>query len=149
MRNLTQWVRSQFLNTGFFKLVYMYFYYSYWFKAEVAVQRNWAVFYICLIWFGVACGFRVLMVWCFWCTFCKLIGNQGFFLYRRYIFLGIATTLEKRLPIYIPALCNTLYSKNAKYTIYNIDIRYDFSLWTRLYRQMIKKRWKRQKMWNN
>ena len=68
------------------------------------------------------------MVLCFWCTLCKFIGNQGFFIYSRYILLGIATTLEKRLPIYIPTLCNTLCSKKAKYTIYNIDIRGDVSL---------------------
>ena len=75
------------------KLVYMYFYCLCLCEAKTAVQKYWVVFYICFSWFWVAFGVPVLKVMCFWCSFCKVIGNQGFFSYNRYNLLGIATVL--------------------------------------------------------
>ena len=42
---------------------------------KIFCSNNWAVFYIFLIWFGLAFGVTVLKVLCFWCCFYKVIGN--------------------------------------------------------------------------
>ena len=39
-----------------------------------------------LIWFGLALAFKVL---CFWCSFYRVIGYQGFISYSRYNLLGV------------------------------------------------------------
>ena len=48
------------------------------------------VLYICSTWLGWDSGVAVLKVMCFWCSFWKVIGNQGFFRYSRYNLLRIA-----------------------------------------------------------
>ena len=43
------------------------------------------------VWLGL--GWYFVLVWkimYFWCSFCKVMGNQGFFSYDRYNLLGIA-----------------------------------------------------------
>ena len=57
---------------------------------KIFFSKNWAVFYIFLIWLGVAFVDIILKVWCFWCSFYKIIGNEGFISYIRYNLLGIA-----------------------------------------------------------
>ena len=42
---------------------------------KVFCSKNWVVFYIFLIWFGLAFGFTVVKVLCFWCPF-YVKGNQ-------------------------------------------------------------------------
>ena len=59
----------------FYKLVYTYFYCWYLCETTAAAQKNWAVFYICLISFGVT----VLKVLYFWCSLCRVIGNVRIF----------------------------------------------------------------------
>ena len=56
-----------------------------------------------LVCFGVIFGVIVLKVMCFCCYLCKIIGNKGFFSYRRYDLWGIAIkqSSKKCSPIYI------------------------------------------------
>ena len=58
---------------------------------KIFCSNSWVVFYIYLLWFVVAFDVTVLMVLCFCCSLCKIVGNQGFFSYRKYNMLGIAT----------------------------------------------------------
>ena len=39
---------------------------------KISCSKNWAVFYICLIWFGVAFSVTVLKILCFWYCLCRL-----------------------------------------------------------------------------
>ena len=57
---------------------------------KIFCPKEWAVFYIFLIWFGLVFGVTVLKVLCFWCPFYKVLGNKGFISYSRYILLGTA-----------------------------------------------------------
>ena len=57
--------------------------------SKIFCSKDWAVFYIFLIWFGVEFGVTVLKALFFWCTFYKAIGNYGFISYSRYNLLGI------------------------------------------------------------
>ena len=134
MRNLTHLVRCHFLNSGIYKLVFLYFY-----SLSLCKVKNGAIFYVCLIWFGVAFGDTVLKVLWFWCSLRKIIGNQGLFGYNRYNFVENSNHLLRNICQYIfPTLCNTLFSKNSKYRIYNIDNRGDIYLCIRMFKEMIK-----------
>ena len=62
----------------FYKLFYTYFYCLCLCEVKASVQKNSAVFYICLIWFGVAFGVTVLKILCFWCSNLGAYGNQNF-----------------------------------------------------------------------
>ena len=42
---------------------------------KILCSKNWAVFYIFLIWLGVAFGVTVLKFLCSWCSFNEVIGN--------------------------------------------------------------------------
>ena len=53
-------------------LVFLLFIFA-WDKIFCSI--NWAVFFIFLIWIGLAFGVTVLMVLCLWCSFYKVIGN--------------------------------------------------------------------------
>ena len=103
----------------------------------VIQKKKWTIFYICLIWFGVAFRVTVLKVLYFWRTLCKVVGNQGFFSYCRCNLLRIATVLKNVCHYIFLTLCNTLYSKNTKYEIY-IDVKADISIPMRLFKQVIK-----------
>ena len=46
--------------------------------------------------------------------------------------------LDTKQGIILPTLCDTLHSKNSKYTVYNIDYRLDVSLCIRVWKQIIK-----------
>ena len=69
---------------------------------------------------GVAFYVTVLKAFCFWCSLCKVIGNQGFFNWRSYNLLEIVTLYKKQYAF--PTLCNALHSKNSKCLIYNLYI---------------------------
>ena len=57
---------------------------------KIFCSKNWAVFYIFLIWFKVVVGDKVLKVLCLWCSFSKVIGKWSFISYRRFNLWGIA-----------------------------------------------------------
>ena len=67
----------KYLNTAFYKVFYMFFYRLRLCEGKAVAQKNWAVFYICLIWLGVAFGVTVLKVLSNLHSLCKLIGNEG------------------------------------------------------------------------
>ena len=98
--------------------------------------KNWAVFYICLAWFGVAFSGTVLNVLCFWCSLWKVKENQGFFSYSRYNLLGIAikTPLRNVWQYIFPTLVNALLGKNSEYKIYIIDYR---SYWKSIFKRIL------------
>ena len=81
------------------------------------------------IWFGLKIGVTVLKILCFWCSFYKIIRNQEFFSYSRYIIWNS----NKNSPLrtvhqYIfPTQCNILHNEKSKYTIYDINYRRDIS----------------------
>ena len=134
MRNLTDWVRSHFLNTGFYKLVYTYFYCLCLCETKVAVQINRAVFYISLIWFWGAFGITVLKVSCFWCSLCKVIENEGLISYSRYNLLGIETSANIYSWHYM-----IHYIAKTQERQYMIYFSGDASLCMRICKQIIKK----------
>ena len=95
----------------------------------------------CLIWFGVIFGVTVLTFLCSWCSLSKVKDNQGFYSYSRYNLLAIAikTVFLRNVCKHIfPTLSNTLYCKNSKYTIWNIETRGATSFCMRLCKQMVK-----------
>ena len=96
LRNLTHWVKSHLLNTGFYKLFYIYLYCLCLSETKAALQKkHWALIYIFLIWFGVPFGVTLLKVLCFWCFLCKVVGSQGLLSYSRHNLLWIANLLSE------------------------------------------------------
>ena len=112
-------------------------------------KKSWAVFYICLSWYGMGYGVTVSKVLSSWCSLCKIIENQDFFGYSRYTSLGISnknSPFKNACQYMLPNLCNDYTAKTSKNTISNINISGAVSLYMRLCKQLIKKTKKRQQM---
>ena len=104
-------------------------------------SKNWALIYICFIWFGVAFDVTVLKVLNFCWFLSKIIGNHRFFHCRRFNLFEIAinNSLRNVDQYLFPTLCNALHSKKSNYLIYGIIIIGDVSSYMRLCWQIIKK----------
>ena len=115
------------LNIAFCKLFNTYFYCLYLCgtKSLVLKTKLHFIFFFFFIWFESTSSVTVLKVLSFWCSFYKLIGNQGFICYSSYIFLGIVikTVLWKMLT-------NTYFRQYViHYTAKTQSIRYRLQTW--------------------
>ena len=108
-------------------------------KNKIDFWRNWTVFYICLVWFGVAFCVTILQVLCFWYRSCV----SGALCVRcwEYNLLGIAIKKTSRnvCRFIFLTICNILHRKNSKYMIYNINYRCNVSFCMRVCKNIIKK----------
>ena len=130
-------------NVAFYNIFYTYFYPLYLCGIKVFCSKNWAVFYIYLILFGVAVGVTVerfcvsgaLCIWLKWTRDYLATAN-----------INSCGDIYKNSPLrnvcqYIfLTLCNILHSKNSKYMIYNIVYRDDVSLCMRAWKEILKKK---------